>query len=95
MKTLILSFETTPVSLKTARYTSRYGPLRKTITASTFLGGDSPAFSDYAVAGIFYWARTLSCFEILESGDPVFSWLEEVLNLYSSQFKRPEDAPMA
>tara|TARA_Y100001954_G_C15819693_1_gene609314 strand:- start:670 stop:1539 length:870 start_codon:yes stop_codon:yes gene_type:complete len=70
-------------------------PLRKTITASTFLGGDSPAFSDYAVAGIFYWARTLSCFEILESGDPVFSWLEEVLNLYSSQFKRPEDAPMA
>ena len=69
--------------------------LRKTITASTFLGGDSPAFSDYAVAGIFYWARTLSCFEILESGDPVFSWLEEVLNLYSSQFKRPEDAPMA
>ena len=70
-------------------------PLRKTITASTFLGGDSPAYSDYAVAGVFYWARTLSCFEILESGDPVFSWLEEVLNLYSNQFKRPEDTPMA
>ena len=28
-------------------------PLRQTITASTFLGGDSPAYSDYAVAGVF------------------------------------------
>jgi len=69
-------------------------PLRKTITANPFLGGDFPSYSDYSVAGIFYWARTLSCFEILESGDPVFSWLEEVLNLYSSQFKRPEDTPI-
>lgn len=70
-------------------------PLRKTITTGIFLGGETPAFSDYCVAGALNWARTLSCFDILLAGDPIFSWLEEVLNLYSSQFKRPQEAPVA
>jgi len=69
-------------------------PLRKTVTTIPFLGGETPAYSDYCVAGALNWARTLSCFDILESSDPIFSWLEEVLNLYSSQFKRPQDTPL-
>ena len=46
-------------------------------------------------AGALNWARTLSCFDIILTGDPIFSWLEEVLNLYSSQFKRPQEVPVA
>jgi glutathione S-transferase len=54
-------------------------PLRATLKRQPFLGGESPLFADYAVAGAFMWARAISPFQLLEAGDPVADWRSRIL----------------
>jgi glutathione S-transferase len=48
----------------------------------SFLGGDNPNFSDYAIFGAFMWARVTSSFQLLELSDPIYNWRERMLLLY-------------
>ncbi len=57
-------------------------PLRLTLKAQPFLGGDRPLQADYIVFGGFQWARAISDFALLEAGDPVASWRERLLDLF-------------
>jgi len=57
-------------------------PLRRTVHAQPFLGGDAPLYADYVVFGAFQWARCISDFRILETGDPVAAWRERMLDLF-------------
>jgi glutathione S-transferase len=58
-------------------------PLRRTLTAQPFFGGDEPLYADYAVFGPFQWARCISPFELLEKGDPVRLWRDRLLDCFS------------
>jgi glutathione S-transferase len=57
-------------------------PLRQTLAAQAFLGGDSPLYPDYIVFGSFQWARAVSPFVLLETADPVNAWRERLLSAF-------------
>lgn len=57
-------------------------PLRTTVQASPYLGGDQPLYADHLAFGAFQWARSISPFELLADDDPVTAWFERCLDLY-------------
>jgi glutathione S-transferase len=57
-------------------------PLRQTLKAQPFLGGDKPLQADYIVFGGFQWARAISDFALLAGDDPVAAWRERLLDLF-------------
>jgi len=65
------------------RFRESLEPLRTTVHARPFLGGDAPLYADYVVFGAFQWARCISDFRILETGDPVAAWRERMLDLFN------------
>lgn len=59
-------------------------PLRSMLTYQPFIGGKSPLFHDYIVAGAFQWVRIVSPMEVLEPSDPVAAWFERCLDANDS-----------
>lgn len=57
-------------------------PVRLTLRAQPFLGGEAPLYPDYIVFGAFQWARVCSSFPLLEPGDPVHAWRDRMLGLF-------------
>jgi glutathione S-transferase len=57
-------------------------PLRLTLKAQPFLGGDAPLFADYAIFGSFQWCRCISDFPLLAKDDPVYAWRGRMLDLF-------------
>lgn len=67
-------------------------PLRATLDAQPFLGGDSPTFADYIVFGAFHWAHCSSLVEVLPEEDSVRAWRKRMLDLhdgFAANAKRP------
>jgi glutathione S-transferase len=56
-------------------------PLRLTLQAQPFLGGERPLYADYAVFGPFQRARFISLFPLLED-DPVRLWRDRLLDCF-------------
>ena len=67
---------------KLPAFNTALDPLRATVNANPFIGGDSPLFSDYIVFGAFQWARLSSAFELLAAEDPVHAWRDRMLGLF-------------
>jgi glutathione S-transferase len=65
-------------------------PLRQTLAAQPYLGGDAPLYPDYIVFGSFMWSRCISPFRLLDSTDPVNVWRERLLNAFGAMAR---DAP--
>jgi glutathione S-transferase len=63
-------------------------PLRKTLEVQPWLGGETPLFADYIVAGAFQWARVVSPFAPLAEGDPVLDWFGRILDLHAGLGRR-------
>ncbi len=59
-------------------------PLRRTLKQHAFLGGEEPSYADYTVFGAFQWVRCANGPEILEAGDPIAVWQEEMLGLFGN-----------
>jgi glutathione S-transferase len=57
-------------------------PLRLTLKAQPFLGGDQPLYADYAVFGPFQWARCISSFPLLVEDDPIALWRDRLLDAF-------------
>jgi glutathione S-transferase len=57
-------------------------PLRITLRAQPWLGGEAPNHADYIVFGGFQWARVCSPFRLLEADDPVAEWRARMLDLF-------------
>jgi len=57
-------------------------PLRMTVSAQPFLGGDAPDYADYVVFGTFMWARSTSPLKLLAEDDPIHAWRERMLDLH-------------
>ena len=63
-------------------------PLRHTLTAQPYLGGEAPAYADYIVLGSFQWARCCSAFELLAGDDVVAAWRERMLDRFEGLARR-------
>lgn len=57
-------------------------PLRRTVERQAFVCGDAPAYADYVVFGAFQWARAISDFELITTGDPIFAWRSRMMDLF-------------
>ena len=57
-------------------------PLRHTLQAQPFFGGETPLYPDYIVFGGFKWARAISAFALLENADPIAKWRERMLDAF-------------
>ncbi len=57
-------------------------PLRRTLEAQPFLGGETPTYADHIVMGTLQWPRVASSYELLEAGSPIAAWRERMLDLY-------------
>lgn len=57
-------------------------PLRLTLARQPYLAGDAPAYADYAVFGMFMWARCASAQELLAPDDAVHAWRERLLDAH-------------
>jgi glutathione S-transferase len=57
-------------------------PLRLTLRAQPWLGGEAPNYADYIVFGAFQWARVCSPFPLLAADDPVAEWRGRMLDLF-------------
>lgn len=63
-------------------------PLRLTLKTQTFIAGDKPAYADYAVFGMFMWARCTSDISLLDADDPVYLWRERMLDAFDAMGRR-------
>ena len=57
-------------------------PLRMTLKTQPYFGGDQPLYADYALFGIFQWARCISPFELLAADDPIAQWRSRLLSAF-------------
>jgi glutathione S-transferase len=63
-------------------------PMRTTLKAQPFFGGERPIYADYAVFGPFQWARCISPFALLEADDPVQLWCDRLLDCFDGLARR-------
>lgn len=63
-------------------------PLRVTLHAQPFIGGDKPNYGDYIVFGPFQWARATSPFKFLKEDDPVYVWREKLLDAFGGMARK-------
>jgi glutathione S-transferase len=56
-------------------------PVRLTVRAQPFLGGERPLYADYIVFGAFQWARGISDLKLVAADDPVALWRGRMLGL--------------
>ena len=57
-------------------------PIRTVLAAQPYIGGEAPAYADYAVFGCFQWARCISSFSLLLMDDPVWAWRDRLLSAF-------------
>ena len=62
--------------------------LRQTFKTQPFIGGGAPNYADYIVFGGFQWARVTSPFKLLEAGDLVYAWRENLLDAFDGMARK-------
>lgn len=63
-------------------------PLRGCLSQADYLDGDAPAGADYLVFGNFMWARCVSTADLVSNADPVYAWLERMLDQHDGLGRR-------
>lgn len=69
-------------------------PLRLTLAAQPFLGGEQPLYADYIVFGSLQWVRCISDFRLLQPDDPVALWRERMLGLFDGLAGKAKGYPV-
>jgi hypothetical protein len=69
-------------------------PLRAVLGAQSYLGGEMPLYSDYAVFGSFQWARCASPFQLLMTDDPVWAWRNRLLATFDGLAQKAPGYPV-
>ncbi len=73
---------------KLQEFRNAMAPLRKTLEAQPFLGGDTPNVSDYVVFSGLMWARCTSPLVVLEEADPIHAWREKLLDAFDGMARK-------
>lgn len=69
-------------------------PLRMTLQAQPFLGGEAPLYPDYIVFAGFQWVRCTSDFKVLAPDDPVALWRGRMLALFDGLAGKAKGYPV-
>ena len=67
-------------------------PARRLLREQPYLNGTEPAWTDYALAGAFLWARISSPLDLLAAEDPVAGWRERMLDLHGGMGRKARAA---
>jgi glutathione S-transferase len=67
---------------RVAAFRESLTPLRLTLKSQAFLGGDEALYADYAVFGLFQWARCTSVFPLLATDDPLRLCCDRLLDSF-------------
>jgi glutathione S-transferase len=67
---------------KLAAFRQSLTPLRATLQAQPYLGGEAPDYADYIVFGGFQWARCVSPLQLLSPDDPIGAWRQRLLEAF-------------
>lgn len=73
-------------------FRAKLEPLRSMLAYQPFIGGQSPLFADYIVAGAFQWVRVISSVRPLSDDDPVAVWFERCLDLHGGLARKVPSA---
>jgi glutathione S-transferase len=57
-------------------------PLRTTLSAQPYFGGERALYVDYALFGAFQWARCVSDYRLLAADDPIRAWRDRLLDAF-------------
>jgi glutathione S-transferase len=57
-------------------------PMRVMLSGQRQFCGDTPAYADYIVFGVFQWARCISPFRLLRDDDPIAAWRNRMLQAF-------------
>lgn len=74
-------------------FRKRLDVLRYTLEKEPFLCGETPAYADYIVFGVFQWARCVSPFILLADDDPIREWRERMLDLFDGYARNFDGYP--
>ncbi|MEQ9042567.1 MAG: glutathione S-transferase family protein [Alphaproteobacteria bacterium] len=74
-------------------FRKRLDVLRYTLGKEPFLCGETPAYGDYIVFGVFQWARCVSPFVLLAEDDPIRAWRERMLDLFDGYARNFDGYP--
>ena len=78
--TLESTIEKRPDNLK--RLAKRLAPFERTLSEQSFVCGDQPAYADYALFGLFQWARLVSHVEVLPADSKMQDWRQRMGDLF-------------
>jgi glutathione S-transferase len=67
---------------KLAAFRQSLTPLRTTLQAQPYLGGEAPDYADYIAFGGFQWARIISPIQLLAADDPIAAWRKRLLDAF-------------
>lgn len=70
-------------------------PARQEVKDKPFLCGETPAYGDYCLFGMFMWARCTSPLELLERDDPLFAWRDRLLDAFGGMARAARHAEVA
>ncbi|MBL4801778.1 MAG: glutathione S-transferase N-terminal domain-containing protein, partial [Emcibacter sp.] len=65
-----------------ATFQKQLWPYKATLKTQDFFHGDSPAYVDYIMYGLFQWAKGVSPVKILAKDDPLYSWRNRMDDLF-------------
>ena len=57
-------------------------PYNTTLKTQNFFDGDSPAYIDYMIYGLFQWSRGVSTVQIVADDSPLFAWRARMDDLF-------------
>lgn len=57
-----------------ATFKKQLWPYNQTLKSQNFFNGDSPAYVDYIMYGLFQWARGVSPITLVKQDDPLYAW---------------------
>ena len=78
---------------KLAAFRQSLTPLRATLQAQPYLGGEAADYADYIVFGGFQWARCISKLQLLAPDDPVAAWRNRLLEAFDGLAGRAKGYP--
>ena len=67
-------------------------PMRALLLEQPFINGETPAFADYCIFGVFMWVRNVSPKALVQPGDAVHGWRERMLDLFGGLARKSPGA---
>ncbi|MGF1474707.1 MAG: glutathione S-transferase family protein [Geminicoccaceae bacterium] len=78
---------------KLSRFRDGLTALRASLKNAPFVGGEAPLYADYIILGAFQWARTVCAEPLVEKDDPVWAYVDRLLDLHDGLAREAKAHP--